>query len=113
MTRLQTVVELPEFQRRAKAIMTDAEREAMIGFIAAHPTAGIPLGGGLRKVRIARPGSGKSGGFRTIYVFGGETMPIFLITVFGKNEKSTLSPTEQTAAVALSKAIIASHGGSA
>lgn len=28
MTRLQTVVELPEFQRRAKAIMSDQEREA-------------------------------------------------------------------------------------
>lgn len=75
MTRLQTVVELPEFQRRAKVIMSDQEREATINFIAANPEAGISLGGGLRKVRIPREGSGKSGGFRTVYVFGGTHMP--------------------------------------
>ncbi|MEP4444480.1 MAG: type II toxin-antitoxin system RelE/ParE family toxin, partial [Hyphomicrobiales bacterium] len=68
MKRLQTVVELPEFQRRAKAIMSDHEREAAINFVAANPEAGVSLGGGLRKVRIPRDGSGKSGGFRTIYV---------------------------------------------
>nr|WP_296430298.1 hypothetical protein [Roseovarius sp. BRH_c41] len=50
MTRLQRVVELPEFQRRAKAIMSDQKREATINFIAANPEAGISLGCGLRKV---------------------------------------------------------------
>ena len=43
MTRLQTVVELPEFQRRAKATMSDREREAEITFIAANPKAGVAL----------------------------------------------------------------------
>lgn len=85
MTRLQTVVELPEFQKRAKAIMSELERESAINFIAADPEAGVSLGGGLRKVRIPREGGGKSGGYRTIYVFGGAHMPIFLITVFAKN----------------------------
>jgi len=37
MTKLQTVVELPEFQRRAKAIMTDSEREPAIVWIAENP----------------------------------------------------------------------------
>ncbi len=44
MKRLQTVVELPEFQRRAKAIMSDHEREAAINFVAANPEAGVSLG---------------------------------------------------------------------
>lgn len=110
MTRLQTVVELPEFQRRAKAIMSDQEREAAIDFIAANPEAGVSLGGGLRKVRIPREGGGKSGGFRTVYVFGGTHMPIFLITVFAKNEKANLSKTEQAAAVEMSKALVAKYG---
>ncbi|WP_085787598.1 type II toxin-antitoxin system RelE/ParE family toxin [Ketogulonicigenium robustum] len=107
MTSLQTVVELPEFQRRSRSIMTDAERDAAIAWIAENPEAGIALGGGLRKVRIPRAGAGKSGGFRTIYVFGGRHMPIFLITVFAKNEKANLTPTEQAAAVEMSKEIIA------
>jgi len=109
MTRLQTVVELPEFQKRAKAIMSDEERAAAITYIAANPEAGVSLGGGLRKVRIPREGGGKSGGFRTIYVFGGSHMPIFLITVFAKNEKANLSKSEQAAASRMSKAIIAKY----
>ncbi|AUQ64882.1 type II toxin-antitoxin system RelE/ParE family toxin [Phaeobacter inhibens] len=107
MTKLQTVVELPEFQRRAKAVMSDGEREAAVLWIAGHPDAGVSLGGGLRKVRIPREGGGKSGGFRTIYVFGGRHMPIFLITVFAKNEKANLSAKEQAVAVELSKEIVA------
>ena len=110
MTILQTVAEMPEFQRRAKAIMTEEEREAAIQFIAANPTAGVSLGGGLRKIRIPREGGGKSGGFRTIYVFGGRHMPIFLVTVFAKNEKDNLTKAEQAAAVELSKRIVAVYG---
>ena len=105
-TKLQTVVELPEFQRGSKAIMSDSEREAAVIWIAENPEAGTSLGGGLRKVRIPREGGGKSGGFRTIYVFGGRHMPIFLVTVFAKNEKANLSPKEQAAAVELSKEIV-------
>jgi hypothetical protein len=105
-TKLQTVVEMPEFQRRAKAIMSDVDRQAAISWIATNPEEGIVLGGGLRKVRIPRAGGGKSGGFRTIYVYGGRDIPIFLITVFAKNEKANLSPREQAVAVELSKTII-------
>ena len=106
MTKLQTVVELPEFQRRAKAVMSDDEREAAIVWIAENPEAGTSLGGGLRKVRIPREGQGKRGGFRTIYIFGGRHMPIFLVTVFAKNEKANLTPKEQVVAVELSKEIV-------
>ena len=110
MIQLQTVVELPEFLRRAKAIMADDERAALVDFIAANPEAGISLGGGLRKVRFARPGAGKSGSYRTVYVFGGTKVPIFLITIFAKNEKDNLSKAEQAELVALSKALIAHYG---
>lgn len=51
--------------------MSDEDRSALVDYIAANPEAGVSLGGGLRKVRIARQGGGKSGGYRTIYVFGG------------------------------------------
>ncbi|MFU8778963.1 MAG: type II toxin-antitoxin system RelE/ParE family toxin [Roseovarius sp.] len=90
--------------------MSEHEREVAINYVAANPEAGISLGGGLRKVRIPREGSGKSGGFRTIYVFGGTHMPIFLITIFAKNEKANLSKTEQAAAVEMSKTLVAKYG---
>ena len=108
---MQTVVELPEFLRRAKSIMSDEERSALVDFVAANPEAGISLGGGLRKLRFARTGGGKSGGYRSVYVFGGAHMPIFLVTVFAKNEQDNLGRAEQAELVALSKALINHYGG--
>ena len=90
--------------------MSEDERTALVDYVAANPEAGISLGGGLRKVRIPREGGGKSGGYRTIYVFGGRHMPIYLVTVFAKNEKDNLSKAEQAAAVQLSKMLVASYG---
>lgn len=81
-----------------------------MSYIAANPEAGVPLGGGLRKVRIPREGGGKSGGYRSIYVMGGRHLPIFLVTVFAKNEKDNLTKAEQAAAVELSKELVATYG---
>ena len=90
--------------------MSDAEREAIVALVASSPDTGVALGGGLRKMRIPRAGGGKSGGYRTIYVFGGSTMPVFLVTVFAKNEKDNLSKAEQAAAVDLAKQLLATYG---
>ncbi|MES2019881.1 MAG: type II toxin-antitoxin system RelE/ParE family toxin [Pseudomonadota bacterium] len=108
--RLQTVIELDTFIRRAKTIMSDEERLELVYYLAANPEAGVSLGGGLRKVRVPRAGGGKSGGYRTLFVFGGTHMPLILLTVFAKNEKANLSKAELTAAVALSKMLVASYG---
>ena len=110
MSRMQSVVELPEFIRRASEMMTEADRLGLVDYIAANPEVGVSLGGGLRKVRLPRAGRGKSGGYRTVYVFGGTHMPIFLLTVFAKNEKDNLSKKELSAAVQLSKALIDVYG---
>jgi hypothetical protein len=110
MGHLQTVIELETFLKRAKAIMPDEERMGIVSYLAANPEAGIPLGGGLRKVRVPRAGGGKSGGYRTLYVFGGAHMPLILLTVFAKNEKDNLTKAELAAAVQLSKTLVASYG---
>ena len=47
--------------------------------------------GGIRKLRWAKSGEGKSGGVRVIYYFHSESMPLFLLSLFGKNEKANLS----------------------
>lgn len=61
-------------------------------------------------MRIPRAGAGKSGGYRTIDVFGGRRLPIYLITVFARNENDNLTRAEQAAAVELSKTLIATYG---
>jgi len=100
--RLQTVVETPEFIRRAKDVgMTEAERADIINTLAVRPEMGVSLGGGLRKVRIARQGGGKSGGFRVLHFYREEGMPLFLLTAFAKNERANITPKEQADLVAL------------
>ena len=90
--------------------MSDDERGAIVDFLAARPEAGVSLGGGLRKIRTGREGKGKSGGYRTVYVFGGATVPLFLVTVFAKNEKDNLTRAELSAAMQMSKLLIATYG---
>ena len=65
--------------------------------VAADPECGdlIRGTGGFRKVRVARKGMGKSGGARVVYVWRSDRIPVFLITVFPKNEKENLSMAER------------------
>jgi hypothetical protein len=95
---VQAVVETNEYLRRARQCgISDDERDEIISFIADNPTAGDEISGtgGARKVRFARPGRGKSGGYRVITFFSGPNIPIFLITVFAKNEKANISQAER------------------
>jgi hypothetical protein len=61
--RLMTIVETPEYLRRARAVgMSDEDCAAVVGLLAADPAAGVALGGGLYKMRLARRGGGKKAG---------------------------------------------------
>lgn len=61
--------------------------------------------GGVRKFRFARTGAGKSGGFRVISYYHDEGLPVFLLTVFGKNEKDNLTKAERNALAGLVKVL--------
>lgn len=93
---MQTIVELPEFLRKAQDLFLDEEKASLINYLAAHPQSGDLMQGtgGIRKLRWAAQGKGKSGGARVIYYYHNETMPLFLLTVFGKGEKANLSKSE-------------------
>ena len=74
--------------------------------VAENPEAGVSLGGGIRKMRIALPGQGKRGGARVVFLFSGEDIPVFLLTVFAKNEKTDLSARERTALITAAKQMV-------
>ena len=92
-----TVVETPQFLRDAKANLNEDEHNELISFLASHPESGVimPETGGVRKLRWARQGSGTSGDFRVIYYFHSERIPLFLLALYGKNEKTNLTKTER------------------
>jgi len=110
---MQTVVETPTYLRAADAIFSDEEREAIVRTIAAYPEAGdlMPGTGGYRKLRFAHSGRGKRGGVRVVYLYGGEEMPIFLITVYAKSEKGNLSKAEQNALATMAKNFFEDYRG--
>jgi hypothetical protein len=96
---MQTVVETPSYLADAERLFSPDERKAIVDRLAAQPTCGvvIPGSGGIRKVRFGFGARGKSGGARIIYLFSGESLPVFVLAVFAKNEKADLSPAERKA----------------
>jgi len=94
---MQTVVETPPYLAQAKQAGLGADDLArIVTLLAQEPKAGVVMvgTGGCRKLRVAREGSGKSGGVRVISFFGGGYMPVFLLAVFGKGQKDNLSRSE-------------------
>lgn len=85
-------VETPLFTRLVSEFLSDEEYAALQSALAANPEAGaiIPKSGGLRKVRWARPGRGKSGGVRVIYYLRTPSGLIWMLTVYAKGEQENI-----------------------
>ena len=81
--RLQAVAETRAFSDDIDAMLSEADRDAVIVAIAAAPEGGdlIRGTGGLRKRRVALPGRGKRGGARAITLFLGEEWPRVYATI--------------------------------
>lgn len=62
--------------------------------------------GGVRKLRWARAGRGKSGGVRVIYFYYNEGIPLYLLTIYGKNEKDNLSAAERNGLAKLTTLLV-------
>ena len=110
---MQTIVELPEFTRKSEKLFKDSERLSIINYLASHPASGeIMQGtGGIRKLRWSAQGKGKSGGVRVIYYYHNESMPLFLLTVFGKGEKANLTKSERNDLSKFTAFLVKNYGG--
>jgi hypothetical protein len=67
--------------------------------------------GEIRKLRWAKSGGGKSGGVRVVYYFHNESMPLFLLSLFGKNEKANLSHSEGNLLAKFILILVKNYGG--
>jgi hypothetical protein len=107
------VVETETFLASAARLrMSEKERTALIIYLASNPAVGkvIPETGGLRKLRWAIPGRGKSGGARVIYYYHNESIPLYALDIYAKNQKTNLSAAEKNAARKTIAAIKHEHG---
>jgi hypothetical protein len=88
--RVYKIKGFARFQRRERI----ADRALVEALLAAERgLVDADLGGGLIKQRVARPGQGKSGGFRTLIAYRRGERAVFLFG-FAKNERANIDDDE-------------------
>lgn len=90
-------IESAVFTRQVQELLTDEAYARLQEYLALNPKAGqvIQDTGGLRKVRWAVPGSGKSGGVRVIYFHAMAQAQIRLLLIYAKGVKDDLNAAEK------------------
>ena len=97
---IREFVMMPEFDRQWQKLgLGDDDLRQLQEILLQNPKAGAIIRGtkGLRKIRIAFEGQGKSGSGRVAYVDFTVHETVYLITAYPKNEKDNLSQAERNA----------------
>ena len=96
-----TVITIPHFDREMKRlskkyVSLKNEYEELIKELEKNPELGTHLGNGIYKIRmgIASKGKGKRGGARVITYFKTEYKIVYLLSIYDKGEKDTISENE-------------------
>ena len=91
-TTVFVFIETKLFTRLADELLGDAGLKELQKHLLLHPEVGdiIRGSGGVRKVRWALPGRGKSGGIRVIYFVRSKQGEIWLLTLYAKNEEASI-----------------------
>ena len=86
-------VETSVFTKLLPGYLKDEDYRGLQSHLIKSPDAGVVIrgSGGVRKVRWGAGAKGKSGGVRVIYYWAKADDQIFLLTIYGKNEKADLS----------------------
>lgn len=89
-------IETPTFSRLLSALLNDDEYRDLQNVLVDDPERGdvIKGGGGIRKLRHALPGRGKSGGVRVIYYWVKDDHLVYLLVVYPKSRKDNLTDKE-------------------
>jgi mRNA-degrading endonuclease RelE of RelBE toxin-antitoxin system len=87
-------IETTTFTKLVHEYLSDEEFAGLQHYLLNRPNVGavIPGSGGVRKLRWSLEGKGKRGGLRVIYYWRVSEDEIWLITLYAKNEASTISP---------------------
>jgi len=98
---IYNVKNFPRFDRELKRLAKKYpslknEYEALVENLEKNPEIGTPLGNNLYKIRlaIASKGKGKSGGARVITYLKTEEGNVYLLSIYDKGERTSISDKE-------------------
>lgn len=82
------------FERTAGHSLSDAIMEDVENRLEVNPRAGVVIKGlsGVRKLRVALPGRGKSGSLRLTYLYVEIKGRIYFLVAYPKNAQENLTP---------------------
>ncbi|WP_090205711.1 type II toxin-antitoxin system RelE/ParE family toxin [Ectothiorhodospira magna] len=85
-------IETSTFTKLVSHYLTDEDYGSLQTYLLHQPDAGdlIKGSGGVRKVRWAQAGSGKSGGIRIIYYWKKSDHEIWMLTLYSKSERASI-----------------------
>ena len=85
-------IETTIFTKLLPKYLSDDEYRALQWYLLINPDAGdiVRGSGGVRKVRWAPEGKGKSGGVRIMYYWKNMAKEIWLLTLYSKSERATI-----------------------
>lgn len=77
------------FERTREGLLDEEAVRLLELGLAERPRRGsvVPGTGGVRKVRVGLPGTGKSGGARVLYLYDAEAERIYLLLAFAKADQ--------------------------
>src|SRR4051812_5459921 len=90
-------VYLPSFDRAVKGILNDAAVHALEETLLVDPEVGDRMTGtgGVRKMRFALGGRGKSSGLRVVYYYRTNRGRIYMLTAFAKTDQANLTTAQK------------------
>ena len=93
------IIETPIFTKLITELMSDDEYLALQEALIMRPELGVVIknSGGLRKLRWALQGRGKSGGVRVIYYWMNADEQLYMLLAYPKNEQENLTDAQLSA----------------
>jgi len=85
-------IETSTFTKLSSNYLSDDDYRGLQSYLLQKPDAGelVRGTGGVRKVRWAQSGKGKSGGIRAIYYWKKSDHEIWMLTLYSKSERATI-----------------------
>ncbi len=86
-------IETSTFTKLLTRYLSDDDYRGLQSYLLQKPDAGdiVKGSGGVRKVRWASAGKGKSGGVRVIYYWKKSDHEIWMLTLYSKSERANIS----------------------